>query len=52
MLNDPQGDQRFAEAKLITARFYMEHLLPRTQALLITLSAGSQRSMSLPEEDF
>lgn len=52
MLNKQQGDQCFAEAKLITARFYMEHLLPRTQALLITLSAGSQSSMALPDEYF
>ena len=52
MLDDQQGDKPFAEAKLITARFYMEHLLPRTQALLITLSAGSQSAMALPEEYF
>ncbi|MFC3606233.1 acyl-CoA dehydrogenase [Stutzerimonas tarimensis] len=52
MLGAGRGDPAFLEAKLITARFYAEHLLPRTQALLLSVQAGSGSIMALPEDAF
>ncbi len=46
------GDEAFLEAKLITARFYMEHLLPRADSCLTTIQAGSESMMALEEDQF
>jgi alkylation response protein AidB-like acyl-CoA dehydrogenase len=46
------GDKGFLEAKLVTARFYYAHLLPRAAACLAAIQAGSEPIMSLKEEQF
>jgi len=46
------GDAQFLEAKLTTARFYAEHLLPRTQSLLAAIRAGSGSIMALSDAQF
>jgi len=45
-------DAVFHEAKLITARFYAEHLLPKAGALLISVQNGGVSIMALTEEQF
>ena len=40
------------DAKLLTARFYMERMLPETRLRLTRISTGADTMMSLPEEMF
>lgn len=47
-----EGDASFLNNKLITARFYAEHLLPRTQSHLTAMLAGSESIMGLAELAF
>jgi alkylation response protein AidB-like acyl-CoA dehydrogenase len=47
-----EGDEAFLQAKLVTARFYSEHLLPRVDSCLTTIQAGSESMMALDEEQF
>jgi acyl-CoA dehydrogenase len=42
----------FHEAKLITARFYVEHVLPRAAGLLRSIQHGGVSTMALTEEQF
>jgi alkylation response protein AidB-like acyl-CoA dehydrogenase len=46
------GDTAFLKAKLITAKFYCEHLLPRAGACLESVKAGPQSMMDMPVELF
>ncbi len=46
------GDRAFLEAKIVTARFYAEHVLPRAQALLPEITEGSGSVLALPEDQF
>jgi hypothetical protein len=46
------GDASFLRAKLVTARFYCEHLLPRTSACLAAIQAGPDSMMALQVEQF
>ena len=46
------GDQRFYEAKLATARFYVTKMLPQTGALLSAITAGASPVMELDAESF
>ena len=46
------GDTAFLEAKVVTARFYCEHLLPRARACLATIEAGPDSMMALAEDQF
>jgi alkylation response protein AidB-like acyl-CoA dehydrogenase len=46
------GDRSFLEAKIITARFFYEHMLPRAGACLATIQAGSESTMTLAEDQF
>lgn len=39
------GDKEFYEAKITTARFYMQKILPNTVSLLSSLTAGSKSMM-------
>ncbi len=39
----------FDDAKIMTARFYAEHLLPRAAALGVTIAAGTESLMALEE---
>jgi alkylation response protein AidB-like acyl-CoA dehydrogenase len=46
------SDSQFYEAKLTTARYYMERFLPDVGALRRKLEAGAESMMSLPEAAF
>ena len=49
----PQADSDpFHKAKILTARFYMERLLPQTGALLATITAGGKTMMAFEEAAF
>ena len=45
-------DDSFAQAKLVTARFYGERLLPRTASLRREIEGGAEALMALPPELF
>ena len=46
------GDRAFLEAKVVTATFYCEHLLPRTGACLAAIEAGPASMMALSADQF
>lgn len=46
------GDKAFLEGKLVTARFFMERVLPETAAHLARISAGADTMMALEAEAF
>jgi alkylation response protein AidB-like acyl-CoA dehydrogenase len=46
------GDNAFLEAKVVTARFYCEHLLPRAGACLAAIQAGPESMMALSADQF
>jgi alkylation response protein AidB-like acyl-CoA dehydrogenase len=52
MLSAGEGDTAFLNAKLITARFYAERIMPDTGALRRKLEAGAESLMAMPEEMF
>ncbi|MGB1255749.1 MAG: acyl-CoA dehydrogenase C-terminal domain-containing protein [Thiolinea sp.] len=52
MLDQGEGDAEFLNAKLITVRFFCEHLLPRTLAHQEAAMAGSESIMALAEDMF
>jgi hypothetical protein len=45
-------DPVFHEAKLVTARFYAEHVLPKAGALLRSILSGGASILALTEEQF
>ena len=45
-------DRAFADAKLVTARFYGQHILPRAQGFAAAAMAGADAVMALAEESF
>jgi alkylation response protein AidB-like acyl-CoA dehydrogenase len=45
-------EQDFYRAKLATARFYFERILPRTLSLVATINSGADNTMSLAAEHF
>ena len=45
-------DKAFHEAKLVTARFYAERILPQASAERRKLEAGAESIMALPVEAF
>ncbi|MFH1806701.1 MAG: acyl-CoA dehydrogenase C-terminal domain-containing protein [Pseudomonadota bacterium] len=47
--NDPEG---FYRAKLVTAKFYMERILPQTGALFSAIMSGSATMMAMDEDAF
>jgi alkylation response protein AidB-like acyl-CoA dehydrogenase len=47
-----EGDRAFLEAKLMTARFFAERMLPDTGALRRKLEGGAEAVMALPVEAF
>ena len=51
-LDAGEGDAEFYKAKLTTARFYFQRLLPRTRSLVDTMLSGSDNLMTLEEEYF
>ena len=50
--NEPDADARFYEAKLATARFYSEHILPQAAAYKQTVVSGADSVMALAESQF
>jgi alkylation response protein AidB-like acyl-CoA dehydrogenase len=46
------GDKAFCEAKLLTARFYAEQIMPRAAAYLQAATAGTDVLMAMPEDSF
>ena len=46
------GDPSFFKAKIITARFFAEHLLPQTQALATSILEGGHSANALEPEQF
>ncbi|WP_027859195.1 acyl-CoA dehydrogenase [Marinobacterium jannaschii] len=52
LLESGEGDPEFLKAKLVTARFYSDYLLPRTGACLAAVEAGSESIMALAEDQF
>ena len=49
---EADGDVSFYEAKLLTAKFYFERLLPRKESLKTLIAAGADNLMAMPEEMF
>ena len=45
-------DSAFMQAKIGTARFYAEHILPRTLAQSDSITGGADSVMALPVEAF
>jgi hypothetical protein len=46
------GSQQRYQAKLVTARFFMERMLPASAAHLARIQAGAASTMELPDEAF
>ncbi|MFZ0497168.1 MAG: acyl-CoA dehydrogenase C-terminal domain-containing protein [Methylocella sp.] len=46
------GDAAAMEAKLLTAKYFMERIMPETSAHLARISAGAGTMMALPAEQF
>jgi hypothetical protein len=51
-LANGSGDKAFHEAKLITARFFAQRVMPETGSLRRQIEAGSDTLMALPAEAF
>lgn len=47
-----EGDADFYQAKITTARFYFERILPRTRSLVVTMQSGADNLMSLEQDHF
>ena len=47
-----EGDAGFYRAKVVTARFYADHVLPQAAALAHTVTAGSSAALALDEAQF
>ncbi|MFO6123964.1 phenylacyl-CoA dehydrogenase, partial [Pseudomonas aeruginosa] len=46
------GEEAFYKAKLQTARFYFQRILPRTRAHVAAMLSGANNLMEMAEEDF
>ncbi|MFJ4546182.1 phenylacyl-CoA dehydrogenase, partial [Pseudomonas sp. NPDC088885] len=51
-LAEGTGDAAFYTAKLQTARFYFQRILPRTRTHVATMLSGANNLMDMKEEDF
>jgi len=51
-LNNKASGDSFYEAKLATARFYFDKLLPETAMLIRQARAGSKSLMAMPADLF
>ena len=51
-LPQANGDARFYDTKIKTARFYMTKLLPQVNALFLTIMAGSAPLMDIDADAF
>ena len=52
LLSENEGDAAFLKAKIVTARFYAEHLLPRAKSLRDEVVSGAGSVMALAEDQF
>ena len=52
MLDAGEGDEGFLNAKLHAARFYCEHMLPRTKSCLAVVKSGSDVVMAISDAQF
>lgn len=52
LADDACTEQDFYQAKVNTARFYYDRLLPRTRSLVATMEAGADSLMALDAEHF
>ena len=48
----PKAEEPFYQAKLGTAKFYMQRLLPQTGALLAVIQSGSETMMAFEDAAF
>lgn len=46
------GERSYYQAKILTARFYYERILPRTQMHVAAMRSGAANLLELPAEDF
>jgi acyl-CoA dehydrogenase len=46
------GEKQMLKSKLVTGRFFMDHMLPATTTHLARITAGSASTMALPAEAF
>ncbi|HYH40804.1 MAG TPA: acyl-CoA dehydrogenase [Burkholderiales bacterium] len=51
-LDEPGSDRDFLAAKIMTARFYAEHILPHARALADTVVSGSASVMAFAPDQF
>ncbi|MBA3896027.1 MAG: acyl-CoA dehydrogenase C-terminal domain-containing protein [Sphingomonadaceae bacterium] len=51
-LDASEGDKAFLEAKLVTARFFAERIMPDTGSLRRKIEGGAESLMALPVEAF
>lgn len=51
-LAEGEGDKAFYEAKLVTARFYADRIMPNAGALRRKIESGAETIMALPPEMF
>lgn len=47
-----QGEDEFYQGKILTARFFMQKILPQTSSLLAIISAGAKPVMEMPDTFF
>jgi hypothetical protein len=47
-----ENNVAFYDSKLVTARFFMERIMPETSAHLARISSGADTLMALPAEAF
>jgi len=52
LLEGGRSNESFLRAKLVTAQFYTDHLLPRAGSFLATVKAGADSIMALDVEQF
>ena len=52
LLDNESADGDYLHAKLVTAKFYAEHFLVRTNTCLASIEAGGDTMMSLSEQQF
>jgi alkylation response protein AidB-like acyl-CoA dehydrogenase len=52
LLDEGADDKEFLEAKIVTARFYTEQLLPQDAALLSAVTAGAETLVALKPDQF
>jgi hypothetical protein len=51
-IDEGEGDRSFMEAKLVTARFFAERIMPDAGALRRKIEGGSEALMALPADAF